>query len=230
MHLRSGRLTRKEVTAEVATKIPFVTSKVAQTAAHAGDIAEALGFPVVLKGLAPHLAHKTELGLVRLGLLDRRAVEEAYEQLADVLRSHANNLGEGWVEVQPMVTDGHELLVAARRDPEFGPIVIVGAGGKLVELVSDSALRLGPISTEEAGEMVAETRLYRLLTGFRGGAVYDLDAAKAADIGALASHGRGGARGDLNRDQSADSTSDGAGCRCRRPARGMKEFCRVRNG
>jgi hypothetical protein len=79
-----------------------------------------------------------------------------------------------------MVPAGLELLVAARRDPVFGPLVVVGAGGRLVELIADTALRLGVVDEDEAGRMLAETRVGALLAGYRDGVSFDAVAARSA--------------------------------------------------
>jgi acetate---CoA ligase (ADP-forming) len=136
----------------------------------------------VLKGMAPKALHKTEFGLVKLGLTSSDQVEEAFASVQSVLQSQTEVLGEGWIEVQPMVPSGIELLVAARRDPAFGPLVVVGAGGKLVELIDDAALRLGEVDEDEAGRMLAETRIGALLAGYRDGVSFDVAAARAAII------------------------------------------------
>jgi succinyl-CoA synthetase beta subunit len=161
-------------------EVTFVTAERAARPAEAVRIADAIGYPVVLKGMAPNAVHKTELGLVRLGLSTGAEVSSAFEELDRILAANASTLGQGWIEIQPMVPSGIELLVAARRDPVFGPVVVVGAGGKLVELIADTALRLGVVTETDAGEMLSETRIGTLLQGYRDGVGYDIAAAKAA--------------------------------------------------
>lgn len=173
------QLTAPELDATLHREIRFVAGERAATAEQAVELAERLGFPVVLKGVAVKAIHKTELGLVKLGLRSPVEVTQAFAALRQTLESHAATLGQGWVEVQPMVA-GVELLVGARRDPAFGPLVIVGAGGKLVELISDTSLRLACIDEEEAGRMLAETRIGTLLDGYRDGVGFDVAAAKSA--------------------------------------------------
>jgi acetate---CoA ligase (ADP-forming) len=136
----------------------------------------------VLKGMAPKALHKTEFGLVKLSLMSGDQVDEAFASMKNTLQSQVEALGEGWVEIQPMVAAGLELLVAARRDPAFGPLVVVGAGGKLVELIDDAVLRLGAVDEDEAGRMLAETRIGALLAGYRDGVTFDVAAARAAII------------------------------------------------
>jgi succinyl-CoA synthetase beta subunit len=133
----------------------------------AAKAAEAIGFPVVLKGVVPGTLHKTEAGLVKLRLSDAQAVRDAAAAMK----------APGYL-VQQMVSPVAELLVGARVDPDFGPLIVIGAGGVNVELYKDVAVRLAPISEEEALAAIAATRASRLLGGWRG--------AKPADIAAAA--------------------------------------------
>jgi len=178
----SGQLKAAELELALHSEIRFVpTSRVANST-EARAAAEQAGYPVVLKGLAQKAIHKTEFGLVKLGLTSSDQVVDAFASVQNTLQSQAEVLGEGWIEVQPMVPAGLELLVAARRDPTFGPLVVVGAGGKLVELIGDAALRLGAVDEAEAGRMLAETRIGALLAGYRDGVSFDVAAARAAII------------------------------------------------
>ena len=174
------RLTAGELEAALRREIRFVTTNRAGTPMEARALAERMGYPVVLKGMAPKAIHKTEFDLVKLGLTNGDQVAEAFASLRRTLDSHAGALGEGWIEVQPMVPAGVELLVAARRDPAFGPLVLVGAGGKLVELIGDAALRLGAVDENEAGRMLTETRIGTLFAGYRDGVSFDVAAARSA--------------------------------------------------
>ena len=178
--IRPGSLGKLETEARLKREVTFVTAERAASPAEAARIADAIGYPVVLKGMAPNAVHKTELGLVRLGLSTGAAVSSAFEELNRILATNASTLGQGWIEIQPMIASGIELLVAARRDPVFGPVVVVGAGGKLVELIADTALRLGVVTEANAGEMLAETRIGTLLQGYRDGVGYDIAAARGA--------------------------------------------------
>jgi acyl-CoA synthetase (NDP forming) len=174
------KLTAAELESALRHEIRFVTAERAATADQAAALAERVGFPVVLKGMAARAIHKTELGLVKLDLRSAAEVAEAFSALQRTLDSNTATLGEGWIEVQPMVPAGLELLVGARREPAFGSLVIVGAGGKLVELIADTSLRLGCIDEDEGGRMLAETRIGSLLEGYRDGVRFDLAAARSA--------------------------------------------------
>ena len=133
----------------------------------AGDIEAAvaaatqLGFPAVLKAIRLGLVHKTEAGAVRLGLADARAVRAAFNALTATL-------GPGPVLVQAQAARGVELMLGAVRDPLFGPLVVFGLGGIWAEALGDVALRLAPISADEAGRALDELRGRSLLDGLRG--------------------------------------------------------------
>ncbi len=129
--------------------------------------ADALGYPVVLKADAPALAHKTEAGAVRLDLRDANAVRRACEAMA---------VAQGRFLVQRMVTGGVELMIGAKRDPQFGPLVLVGMGGVLAEVLRDTAVALAPVGKEEARRLVSGLRGAKLLSGYRGTPPADLDA------------------------------------------------------
>jgi acetate---CoA ligase (ADP-forming) len=168
--------------------VPMVSTRVVQSVEAAVEAAGELGYPVVLKGSAAHLPHKTEHKLVQLGLNSADAVTEAYADLVTTMRELVP-LGEpGDIILQPMLRGGVELIVGIRNDPAFGSLVIVGLGGIFVELINSVAIRLGPIDVEEARAMLGETRASDLLTGFRGKGPYDLIAAAAA-IAAISDFG-----------------------------------------
>jgi len=141
--------------------VRFCREKAARDVEGAVAAAEAIGYPVVLKADAPGLVHKTEAGGVALGLGDARAVREACRAMT----THAGATG---FVVQERVGPGVELLVGGRRDEGFGPVVAVGAGGILTEVVRDVSLRLAPLHPGEAGEMLREGLRARLLAGPRG--------------------------------------------------------------
>ncbi len=128
--------------------------------------AQSIGFPLVLKCLVADLIHKTEAGLVEVGL--RSADEVAAAARAMLERARAAGGSVLGLLVQEQVRPVAELFVGARVDPDFGPLIVVGAGGVLVELYRDVAVRLAPVDEEEALEALRATRIARLLDGFRG--------------------------------------------------------------
>ena len=147
--------------------IPVTPSRVTESAEEAARAAREVGLPVALKtGLV--VAHKTDVDGVRLALADEAAVRAAYEDLAARLGSR--------VLVCAMAPAGVELALGVIRDPDFGPLVMVGAGGVLVELLADVQFALAPVSKREARELLERLRIYPLLLGLRGRPAADLDA------------------------------------------------------
>jgi acetyltransferase len=158
----------------------------ARDAAAAAKAAAEIGFPVALKVVSPQVLHKTEAGGVRLGLRDAAEVEKAVANMtASVKRAVPDAEIAGFL-VQEMVS-GVEMIVGAHDDPIYGPVLVVGAGGILVELVRDSAVRLLPVSMADADAMIGGLRAKKLLDGFRGQPPCDTDALLRAicDFGAF---------------------------------------------
>jgi acyl-CoA synthetase (NDP forming) len=135
-----------------------------------------LGYPVALKGTAPDLVHKTELGLVRLNLGTPEALRDAVADMGPRLRRLSRDSAASLV-VQAMAPAGRELLVSARNDPQFGTVVVVGLGGIHVELFRDTATRLGPVDAPTAEAMLDDLSGAALLHGFRGEPAVDIAAA-----------------------------------------------------
>jgi succinyl-CoA synthetase beta subunit len=135
--------------------------------------AEELGFPVVLKLGGDGIAHKTERGLVRLGLVDAAAVEEAAVAL---LAAATAADGEVHLLVAPMLRGNRELIAGLHRDPQFGMTVMLGVGGILAEAVADVTFRLVPITRLDAAEMIDDLATQKLLGDFRGEPAVDRDA------------------------------------------------------
>jgi acyl-CoA synthetase (NDP forming) len=154
--------------------LPALRERLVTSATQAAEAASALGFPVALKIASPDLPHKTEAGGVILGLQEQRAVAAAYEQIiASVQRYKGDARIEG-VLVQKMAPRGHELVVGMVNDPTFGPIMMVGLGGTVVELMADVVHRPAPVDAVQAIEMLRSLRAAKLLEGFRGAAPIDL--------------------------------------------------------
>ena len=144
--------------------------------AEAGEVAamaEKMPFPVVLKAERPGLVHKTEAAAVRLNLQSGAAVTEAFEDFG-------RRLGAGPALLQRQLEPGVELIIGARRDPSFGPVIMAGLGGIWVEALEDVALRLAPIDVEEARTMLGELKGRKLLAGVRGSP--PLDALRLAQL------------------------------------------------
>ncbi len=148
--------------------LPELQERLATSAAEAVAAANALGYPVALKVASPDLPHKTEAGGVVLGLQGQHSVTAAYDQIiASAQRYKADARIEG-VLVQKMAPRGHELVIGMVNDPTFGPIMMVGIGGTMVELMGDVVHRPAPVDAAEAAEMLRSLRSAKLLQGFRG--------------------------------------------------------------
>ncbi len=159
-----------------ACGIAVATPVGVKTAAEAGAAAARVGFPIALKLLSPDISHKTDVGGVRLGLGSVAAVEEAARAMQErAARARPDATIEGFA-VQPMVAPGKELLLGSVRDPQFGPLVMVGFGGIYVEVLRDTAARLAPVDADEARAMLEELRLAPVLHGVRGEPPVDLRA------------------------------------------------------
>ncbi|MFJ5828888.1 acetate--CoA ligase family protein [Streptomyces sp. NPDC093089] len=144
------------------------------SAAAAVRAAGLVGYPVVMKASGAQLAHKTELGLVKVGLTSASQVRDAYRELTDIARFESIDL-DGILVCQ-MVGRGVEMVVGVTRDDLFGPTVTVGLGGVLVEVLNDTAVRVPPFDEHEARSMLAELRGRALLDGVRGAPPADVDA------------------------------------------------------
>ncbi|QEH31874.1 Succinyl-CoA ligase [ADP-forming] subunit alpha [Aquisphaera giovannonii] len=159
--------------------IPTARAIVADSPAAAVAAAGEIGYPVVLKLHSRTITHKTDVGGVQLNLRDADAVRDAYRAIeAAVRRAAAAAPGafEG-VTVQPMIkVEGYELILGSSLDPQFGPVLLFGTGGQLVEVFKDRALGLPPLNTTLARRMIEQTRIHRALRGVRGRRAVDLAA------------------------------------------------------
>ncbi len=178
--LKSGRTLMTELEAKqvlFAAGIPIVETRVAYDEEAAAAAADALGFPVVLKLLSPTITHKSDCGGVQLNLLTPGAVREAWRLIREnVTQLHGISEFEG-VTVQRMVTrKGTELILGASTDAQFGPVLLFGAGGTLVEVFQDRALALPPLNHALARRWLEQTKIARVLHGVRGQPAVDLAA------------------------------------------------------
>jgi acyl-CoA synthetase (NDP forming) len=154
--------------------IPVVGEALVQDAAAAIRAATTLGFPVALKVESPDIPHKTEAGVIRLGLRDAAQLEDAFAAVTAAARTVTSNITG--VLVQPMAKPGVEMLMGARIDPAFGPLVAFGLGGVMVELLKDTALLPAPFGAPEAEAALRRLRFAPLLHGFRGSPAVSLPA------------------------------------------------------
>ncbi len=156
--------------------IPITETVVAPTVEEAVAAADRIGYPIVVKLYSHTITHKTDVGGVQLNLKDAAAVRSAYELIrVSVTEKKGAEHFEG-VTVQPMVNwTGYELIIGSSIDPQFGPVLLFGMGGQLVELFKDRALGLPPLTTTLARRMMENTKIYGALKGIRGRRGIDLD-------------------------------------------------------
>jgi len=150
--------------------IPTVRTLVAATVEEAVDQAGRIGYPVVLKLFSETITHKTDVGGVQLNLADREAVERAWRRIQAAVTEKAGAQHFQGVTVQPMIKsgDGYELIVGSSLDAQFGPVLLFGTGGQLVEIFKDRSLSLPPLNTTLARRMMEQTKIYKALQGVRG--------------------------------------------------------------
>lgn len=157
--------------------VPVTHEALARSATEAARLAKEIGAPVALKIQSSDIQHKTEAGGVVLSLTGARAIRQAFDQIMRNARSYNRSARIEGVLVQEMVpADAVEVIVGSSNDEDFGPVVVFGLGGIMVELFKDSVLRLAPVSLEEAHEMIASIRGAALLRGFRGRLAADAEA------------------------------------------------------
>ncbi len=180
--LQKARAAGRTVLTEVESKqilalygIPVVETQVARSPQEAVEAAARIGYPVVLKIYSEIVTHKTDVGGVKLNLANEAAVRDAYREIETAVRAKAAPGSFLGVTVQPMVRlDGYELILGSSLDPQFGPVLLFGSGGQLVEVYRDRALALPPLNTTLAQRMMEQTRIFAALKGVRGRAAVDL--------------------------------------------------------
>jgi acetate---CoA ligase (ADP-forming) len=171
--------------------IKVVPHRLCRSRAEAVAAFEAIGGPVVVKGCSADIAHKSELGLVKLGVKTREETGEVWAQMEDIIRKHGSRF-DG-VIIAAMAGGRREIMIGAHRDPVFGPVVAVGDGGKYVEVFRDTTLLLPPFSRDDVKEALGRLRIAPLLNGVRGEPAMDVDALAGAVVKV----------GDLMRDPAA---------------------------
>jgi acyl-CoA synthetase (NDP forming) len=148
--------------------IPVVEAKVARSKKEAISISKEMGFPVVLKISSPDVVHKSDSGGVKLGLANATEVGKAYNEIiSSVKQAYPKAQIEG-VSVQSMAPPGVEVIVGMSKDPQFGPVLMFGLGGILVEVLKDVSFRIVPVTARDAREMIREIKGYPVLEGYRG--------------------------------------------------------------
>jgi acetyltransferase len=183
--IRKARAAGRTILTEAESKellaaygIPTVQTLVAASQDQAVKFADTIGYPVVLKLFSETITHKTDVGGVQLNLLDATAVRDAWSRIQAGVTAKAGAQHFQGATVQPMIkSDGYELIIGSSLDAQFGPVLLFGTGGQLVEVFKDSALGLPPLNTTLARRMMEQTKIFKALEGVRG--------RKAVDIAAL---------------------------------------------
>ncbi len=165
----------QEVLNEVESKellekagIPVVPTRLARSKKEAVSLSKEMGFPVALKISSHDVVHKTDSGGVRLGLANAAQVARAYtEILSSVKQANPGAQIQG-VSVQPMATPAVEVIIGMSKDPQFGPVIMFGLGGIMVEVLKDVSFRIVPLERRDASEMIKEIKGYPILEGHRG--------------------------------------------------------------
>ena len=165
--------------------IPTVVTRIARTEAEAAKRAQEIGYPVVLKLYSETITHKTDVGGVQLNLKDKAEVRRAFKAIQTACKEKAGAQHFQGVTVQKMikVSDGYELILGSSIDPQFGPVLLFGLGGQLVEIFKDRALALPPLNTTLARRMMETTKIYHALKGVRGRKSVDLAALEKLMVG-----------------------------------------------
>jgi acyl-CoA synthetase (NDP forming) len=148
--------------------ISVIDTRLAVSKAQATSISRQLGFPVALKVTSPDISHKSDAGGVRLGLKTPKEVGKAYN---DILRNAKEKYPQAKIEgvsVQRMARPGVEVIIGMFKDTQFGPVLMFGLGGILVEVLKDVSFRIVPLTKQDARDMVQEIKGYPLLEGYRG--------------------------------------------------------------
>lgn len=159
-----------------AWEIPVPECVVVKDAEEAVSAAKNIGYPVVLKVISGDILHKTEAGGVKTGLKNEKEIVDSFnEMIFDISDHHATAKIEGFL-IEKMADKGIEVIIGGIRDAQFGPAVMFGVGGVMVELLNDVCFRLAPVTEEECIEMMMEIKSYPLLAGYRGAEPCDMDA------------------------------------------------------
>jgi acetyltransferase len=185
--IETARMAGRTILTEAESKdllraygIPVTESRIAASEEEAVEAARAIGYPVVLKLHSYTITHKTDVGGVELNLADESAVTAAYRRIRSAVEAKAGLEHFQGVNVQPMIrAGGYEIILGSSLDAQFGPVILFGSGGQLVEVYRDRALALPPLNTTLARRMMEQTRIFHALKGVRGRAPVDLGALEA---------------------------------------------------
>ncbi len=173
-----GRLELGEMEARVileAYNIPFPQAELARDIKEAREIAEKIGYPVVLKIVSPNILHKSDIGGIKVGIRNEEELEENYDQILFSVKKYMPDANISGITVQELVEDKKETIIGVSEDPQFGQMIMFGLGGIYVEVLEDVSFRIAPISRKVAHEMIEEIKSVELLRGVRGEDPSDID-------------------------------------------------------
>jgi acetyl-CoA synthetase (ADP-forming) len=156
--------------------IPSPPTEVVRTMEEGFTAAEAMGYPVVLKIVSPAIIHKSEVDGVIVGIESKEALGAAYGRLMNSVKEKAGDVPIDGVLIQKAMPKGVEVAAGGLRDEQFGPVVMFGSGGVLIEVFKDVAFRLAPLDKAEARRQIEDTKAYEILKGVRGASACDIDA------------------------------------------------------
>lgn len=151
-----------------AAGISIVKARLAASATEAVAMAKEFGFPVVLKVASPDIVHKSDIGGVKVGLANATAVSRAYKEIMAAVEKKEPKARIHGVSVQAMAQPGVEVIVGMTKDAQFGPVLMFGLGGILVEILKDVSFRIVPLEKKDAREMIRDIKGYPVLEGYRG--------------------------------------------------------------
>lgn len=151
-----------------AARIPVVETRLATSKKEAMEIAAKLGFPVVMKIVSPDVVHKSDAGGVKLSIQNATQAGRAYSEILANIKKHYPKAKITGITVQKMAKQGIEIIIGMTKDAQFGPVIMFGLGGILVEVLKDVSFRIVPMTKRDASEMIAEIKGYPILKGYRG--------------------------------------------------------------
>jgi Acyl-CoA synthetase (NDP forming) len=179
MALKEGRILLNEEESKnflMTYRIPVTMVQVVQDPEAAVSIAEKVGYPVVIKVVSPDISHKSDVGGVVIGIDSSTALKEAYEKLIGRVKKRAPAAAIAGVAVQKMFTNiDYELILGGKKDKDFGSVVLFGMGGTMAEFIKDFSIGLPPLNQTLAKMLIQDTRVYKMLQGFRGKAAADFE-------------------------------------------------------
>jgi acyl-CoA synthetase (NDP forming) len=176
---KTGRKYLKEIESKELLKMAGVSTtdtRLATSRDEAIALAQEIGFPVVLKIVSQDIVHKSDIGGVKLGLGNVTTVGKAYDEIMAATKAKQPSAKIDGVSVQNMARPGVEVIIGMSKDSQFGPVLMFGIGGIMVELLKDVSFRIVPITRRDASDMIKEIRAFPLLEGYRGSAPSNIKA------------------------------------------------------